>query len=78
MATKNLTIRLSAQLIEASKEYAKKQGKSLNEVIREFLENNVRKPKKYESSVDKLLNFAEEHGKYVGKFDFDRDEANER
>jgi predicted transcriptional regulator len=78
MATKNLTIRLSDQLIEASKEYAKKQGKSLNEMIREFLENKVSKPKKYETAVDKWVNFARENPASVKGYKFDRDDANER
>jgi hypothetical protein len=46
--------------------------------IREFLKKNKRKPKEYESLMDKLVHFAKEHGNYVGKFDFHREESNER
>lgn len=76
MATKNLTIRLSDQLIEASKEYAKKQGKSLNELIREYLQRNVKQNKEYDW-VDELIQVAEETAEDYG-YKFDRDEANER
>ncbi|PRP66105.1 DUF6364 family protein [Nonlabens agnitus] len=79
MATKNLTIRLSDQLIEASKEYAKKQGKSLNEMIREFLERNVKKSSEQETPMDEWINFARENpAPYNKGYKFDRDEANER
>jgi len=76
MATKNLTIRLSDRLIEASKEYAKKQGKSLNELIREFLQRNLKQDKEYDW-VDELLEVSEDNAKYEG-YKFNRDEANER
>ncbi|KQC33229.1 hypothetical protein AAU57_07800 [Nonlabens sp. YIK11] len=78
MATKNLTIRLSDQLIEASKEYAKKQGKSLNEMIREFLETNVKKPDSYQTPMEKMMRIAEENAVYSDGYKFDREEANER
>ena len=77
MATKNLTIRLSDQLIEASKEYAKKQGKSLNEMIREFLQRNVQNQSN-NSWVDELLEVTEATATYHVNYKFDRDELNER
>jgi predicted nucleotidyltransferase len=78
MSTKNLTIRLSDHLIEASKEYAKKQGKSLNELIREFLQGNVKKPKDYLTTSERIAAFSEENAGYGGGAKFDRDKANER
>jgi antitoxin component of RelBE/YafQ-DinJ toxin-antitoxin module len=77
MATKNLTIRLSDSLIEASKEYAKKQGTSLNEMIREFLQRNVQNETN-KSWVDELLEVTEATAKYNVNYKFDRDELNER
>jgi antitoxin component of RelBE/YafQ-DinJ toxin-antitoxin module len=77
MATKNLTIRLSDQLIEASKEYAKKQGTSLNEMIREFLQRNVQNETS-KSWVDELLEVTEATANYNVNYKFDRDELNER
>ncbi|SCY13646.1 Ribbon-helix-helix protein, copG family [Nonlabens sp. Hel1_33_55] len=78
MATKNLTIRLSDQLIEASKEYAKKQGKSLNEMIREFLEGSVKKPADYETPMERLTKIAEENAVYGKGYKFKREDGHER
>jgi predicted DNA-binding protein len=78
MATKNLTIRLSDQLIEASKEFAKKQGKSLNVMIREFLEKNIKKPESYKTPMEKMMRIAKEHAVDGEGYKFNRDEANER
>jgi|GEM_PF-6705455 len=78
MATKNLTIRLSDQLIEASKEYAKKQGKSLNEMIREFLEKNVKKPEAYQTPMEKMMRIAEENSVYGNGYKFKREDGHER
>ncbi|WP_194852087.1 DUF6364 family protein [Nonlabens antarcticus] len=77
MATKNLTIRLSDKLIEANKEYAKNLGKSLNEIIREFLQRNVQKESSY-SWVDELLEVTEATARYDIDYKFDRDELHER
>ncbi len=78
MATKNLTIRLSDQLIEANKEYAKKLGKSLNELIREFLQRNIQQQEQPKSWVEELLEVTEESARYDINYKFDRDELNER
>jgi predicted house-cleaning noncanonical NTP pyrophosphatase (MazG superfamily) len=77
MSTKNVTTRLSDQLIEASKDYAENQGESLNEVIREFLENNLKKLKNYLTTSERVATFSEENAGYGGGAKFDRDKANE-
>ncbi|KQC33230.1 hypothetical protein AAU57_07805 [Nonlabens sp. YIK11] len=76
MATKNLTIRLSDQLIEANKKYAKKLGKSLNEMIREFLQRNVQNEDE-KSWADEWIEFSEKNAKDIG-YTWNREEANER
>ena len=76
MATKNLTLRLSDQLIEANKEYAKKLGKSLNELVREFLQRNIQNEEE-KSWVDELIEVSDEIAVNVG-YKWDRDELNER
>jgi hypothetical protein len=53
---KNLTLSADPQLIEAGREYARKQGKSLNQLIREFLASIT--VSKKESSIDEFLTLA--------------------
>ncbi|MEN8816742.1 MAG: hypothetical protein ABF274_07740 [Nonlabens sp.] len=50
----------------------------LSEVIREFLENNVRKPKEYLTTSEKIAAFSEENAGYFGVKKFNREEANAR
>jgi len=78
MATKNLTLRLSDKLIEANKEYAKKLGKSLNEMIREFLQRNVEKPEEYETPMERITKIAEENAVYGNGYKFNREDGHER
>jgi len=42
----NVTISLKKQLLEASRDYARGRGTSLNALIREFLEKTVNHPRR--------------------------------
>lgn len=39
--TKNLTLALESQLLERSREHAHRQGKTLNQYVREYLERST-------------------------------------
>ncbi|MCC7521882.1 MAG: ribbon-helix-helix protein, CopG family [Flavobacteriaceae bacterium] len=50
---KNITLSLPEDLIAKSREYARKRGMSLNELIRKYLKSNVSVDSK--STAEKLL-----------------------
>jgi len=72
---KNVTLAIPEDLLTKSREYAKRHGTTLNEMIRDLLRKNVTRDK------DDFLERLEEAQKHLSvdtKIKFDRDELHER
>lgn len=54
---KNVTISLDEGLLEESREYAARQGTTLNQMVRDFLERTVRKRRR--RRIESFLEWAE-------------------
>ena len=73
----NITLSIDAQVAERARSTAKKMGKSLNQVVRDYLEQLAGASRRSEQWADfekRCLNSSAK----LGKWHFNRDEANER
>lgn len=73
----NLTLSVDDKLVERARKVAEQQGKSLNAIVREFLERlaGTQAPS---STADELLSLMRKHGGHSGGKKFSRDEAYRR
>lgn len=70
----NLTLSLDDQLVEKAREVARQQGKSLNAVIREFLER-LAGTQPGAATADELIQLMRKHGGHSGGVRIPRDAA---
>ncbi|MFW6164303.1 MAG: FitA-like ribbon-helix-helix domain-containing protein [Planctomycetota bacterium] len=68
----NVTISLSDELLQASRDYAQRHGTSLNAMIRELLERNVVKSKK--AQLKALFELADRAGANSRGWKWNREE----
>ena len=74
----NITLSADKELIRKAREYAARQGSSLNQVIREYLEQ-VTASSGIEDHAREFAKLAREHGGVSPRgFVFDREEAHAR
>ena len=74
--TTNITLSADAELIRKAREVARLQGRSLNALVREFLEGLVR-PTSGEEAAKEYLRLCREHGGRSGGRKIARDELYE-
>ncbi|MDU9048857.1 MAG: DUF6364 family protein [Candidatus Electrothrix sp. Rat3] len=74
----NITLSADQELIRKSREYAKKQGTSLNNIIRDFLENISGKNDRRASSQEFAQLAETGAGCSEPGYKFDRDEIHDR
>ena len=70
---KNITLSMDSTLIEAGREIAREEGTSLNEMIREFLRDKVRRKKG--GSMDRFVELAKQLNVNTGGYVFNRQDA---
>jgi hypothetical protein len=74
----NITLSCDKKTIEKTREFARGQGTSLNELLRRYMESVTRVENK-ESVLDEFSRNALEHGgRSAPDFCFDREEAHRR
>ncbi|MBK6932051.1 MAG: ribbon-helix-helix protein, CopG family [Saprospirales bacterium] len=73
---KNVTLSLPDDLLRKSREYAEKQGISLNEMIRRILKQQVQSERK--DAVDKLIDHSRTFRVQTKKWKWNRDEIYDR
>lgn len=73
---KNITLSVPEDIIRKSREYAKKHGTTLNEMVRQFLTVTVsREEKTYLNDIDQHLNT---YGVKTRSLQYKRDDLHER
>lgn len=73
----NITLSVDEQVALRAREAAKKMGKSLNQVVRDYLEQlagSARRGQQWTQFEERCL----QSGAQLGGWQFNRDEANER
>lgn len=73
----NITLSVDEQVAQRAREAARKMGKSLNQVVRDYLEQlagGARRGQQWTQFETRCL----QSGGKLGGWHFDRDEANER
>jgi replicative DNA helicase len=73
----NITLSIDEQVAQRAREAAKKMGKSLNQVVRDYLEQlagNARRGQQWAQFESRCLQSTAR----LGDWHFNRDEANER
>lgn len=73
----NITLSVDEQVAARAREAAQKLGKSLNQVVRDYLERlagSARRGQQWEQFEQRCL----QSNGHLGDWHFDRDEANER
>lgn len=74
----NITLSTDKKTIEKTREFARRHGTSLNELLRRYMDSVTRTEDK-ESILDEFSNNALEHGgQSVPDFHFDREAAHRR
>jgi len=73
----NLTLSVDGRLIEEARKVAQSMGKSLNQLIREHLEELTSRDDA-ERDVEELRRLSDEGGGHSQGWKFDRDEVHER
>ena len=73
---KNVTLSIPDELLQLSREYAKRHGTSLNEFIRELLKRHVLNES--DSPVDRLLKNSETYTVSTKSWKWNRDEIYDR
>lgn len=74
----NLTLAADAELIRRARAVARSMGKSLNQLIREYLERISRKEEDSRSLSEEFRRLSLESGGHSGGRTIDRDELHER
>ena len=73
---KNVTLSIPENLLEMSRDYAKRHGTSLNEFIRELLRRNVLN--EMDGPIDRLLENSEKFAVTTKSWNWDRNEIYDR
>jgi hypothetical protein len=74
---KNITLSADEELIEKARSEAARRGKSLNQLIRDYLEE-LAGERSLGAEFDRLRELSERAGGRRGAWRFDRDELHER
>lgn len=74
---KNVTLAVPEDLLNKSREYARKHGTSLNQMIRDYLSTTVESNKK-DFSIENIEKNLDELGVDTTQWKFNRDELYER
>jgi len=74
---KNITLSADEQLIEKARSEAARRGKSLNQLIRDYLED-LAGDRSQTAEFDRLRELSEQAGGHRRDWRFDRDELHER
>jgi len=74
---KNITLSADEQLIEKARSEAARRGKSLNQLIRDYLED-LAGDRSQTAEFDRLRELSEHSGGHRRDWRFDRDELHER
>ena len=79
METRNITISLPADLVRAARIFAAERDTTLNSLLREMLEEKLKKEGRMRAAVDRMLEIAE-HGpwSHVDPGSFRREELYDR
>lgn len=79
METRNITISLPADLVRAARIFAAERDTTLNSLLREMLEEKLKKEGRMRAAVERMLEIAE-HGprSHVDPTSFRREELYER